>query len=193
MQAPPTHAIGVCLQCPFFSTQPLSSLRRAGNRASRPGHRALARSSLLRDWFPCAGAVPFPSGCLAAQNKRWAEGIRVPAPLAGRGSTTARWILRLCPASACQTGLPWPRSLVILRRPLPNHSHGECSGERLRRAAQRHESNICKRERAQNSSCNRLNARPPAAIPSQAGEWSGDPSWAGVGERGASSLPGRER
>ena len=24
---------------------------------SRPGHRALARSSLLRDWFPCAGAV----------------------------------------------------------------------------------------------------------------------------------------
>ena len=37
--------------------QPLSSLRRAGNRASRPGHRALARSSLLRDWFPCAGAA----------------------------------------------------------------------------------------------------------------------------------------
>ena len=35
----------------------LSSLRRAGNRASRPGHRALARSSLLRDCFPCAGAV----------------------------------------------------------------------------------------------------------------------------------------
>ena len=25
--------------------------------ASRPGHRALARSSLLRDWFPYAGAV----------------------------------------------------------------------------------------------------------------------------------------
>ena len=24
-----------------------------------------------------------------------------------RGSTTARGILRLCPASACQTGLPW--------------------------------------------------------------------------------------
>ena len=24
---------------------------------SRPGHRALARSYLLRDWFPCAGAV----------------------------------------------------------------------------------------------------------------------------------------
>ena len=31
-----------------------------------------------------AGA--FPSGCLAAQTKRWAEGIRVPAPLVGRGS-----------------------------------------------------------------------------------------------------------
>ena len=42
-----------------------------------------------------------------AQTKPWAEGIRVPAPLAGRGSTTARGILRLCPASACQTGLPW--------------------------------------------------------------------------------------
>ena len=42
-----------------------------------------------------------------SQTKRWAEGIRVPAPLAGRGSTTARGILRLCPASACQTGLPW--------------------------------------------------------------------------------------
>ena len=27
--------------------------------------------------------------------------------LAGGGSTTARGILRLCPASACQTGLPW--------------------------------------------------------------------------------------
>ena len=42
---------------PVTGPQPLSSLRRAGNRASRPGHRALARSSLLRDWFPCAGAV----------------------------------------------------------------------------------------------------------------------------------------
>ena len=32
---------------------------------------------------------------------------RVPGPLAGGGSTTARGKLRLCPASACQTGLPW--------------------------------------------------------------------------------------
>ena len=39
------------------STTSVLCLRRAGNRASRPGHRALARSSLLRDWFPCAGAV----------------------------------------------------------------------------------------------------------------------------------------
>ena len=31
----------------------------------------------------------------------------VPGPLAGGGSTTARGKLRLCPASACQTGLPW--------------------------------------------------------------------------------------
>ena len=43
----------------------------------------------------------------AAQTKRWAEGMRVPGPLAGGGSTTARGILRLCPESACQTGLPW--------------------------------------------------------------------------------------
>ena len=31
----------------------------------------------------------FPSACLAAQTKRWAQGIRVPAPLAGGGSTKA--------------------------------------------------------------------------------------------------------
>ena len=37
-------------------------------------------------------------GCLAAQTKRWAEGIRVPGPLAGGGSTTARGKLRLCPS-----------------------------------------------------------------------------------------------
>ena len=43
-----------------------------------------------------------------AHTKRWAEGIRVPAPLAGGGSTTARGIFRLCPASACQTGPPGP-------------------------------------------------------------------------------------
>ena len=30
-----------------------------------------------------APRAAFPSGCLAAQTKRWAEGIRVPAPLAG--------------------------------------------------------------------------------------------------------------
>ena len=42
---------------PVTGPQPLTPLRRAENRASRPGHRALARSSLLRDWFPCAGAV----------------------------------------------------------------------------------------------------------------------------------------
>ena len=42
---------------PVTGPQPLSSLRRAGNWASRPGHRALARNSLLTDWFPCAGTV----------------------------------------------------------------------------------------------------------------------------------------
>ena len=40
-----------------FADDARGSLRRAGNRASRPGHRALARSSLLGDWFPSAGAV----------------------------------------------------------------------------------------------------------------------------------------
>ena len=30
-----------------------------------------------------APRAAFPSGCLAAQTKRWAEGIRVPGPLAG--------------------------------------------------------------------------------------------------------------
>ena len=43
-----------------------------------------------------------------------AEGSRVPAPLPGRGSTTARGILRLCPESACPTGLP--RSSVAEQR-----------------------------------------------------------------------------
>ena len=33
-------------------------------------------------------------------------GTRGPAPLPGRGSTTAIGILRLCPESACPTGLP---------------------------------------------------------------------------------------
>ena len=65
-----------------------------------PGSRALCQAKR-------APRAALPSGCLAAPTKRWAEGIRVPAPLAGRGSTTARGILRLCPASACQTGLPW--------------------------------------------------------------------------------------
>ena len=37
------------------------------------------RSTTTNKW----NIVPFPSGCLAAQTKRWAEGIRVPAPLAG--------------------------------------------------------------------------------------------------------------
>ena len=31
-----------------------------------------------------APRAAFPSGCLAAQIKRWAEGIRVPGPLAGK-------------------------------------------------------------------------------------------------------------
>ena len=52
-----------------------------------------------------APRAAFPSGFLAAQTKCWAEGIRVPAPLAGGGSSTAGEILRVCPEIACQTGL----------------------------------------------------------------------------------------
>ena len=41
-----------------------------------------------------APRAAFPSGCLAAQTKRWAEGIRVPAPLAGGPVPliTTRWV-----------------------------------------------------------------------------------------------------
>ena len=63
-----------------------------------PASRALCQAKR-------APRAAFPSGCLAAQTKRWAEGIRVPAPLAGGGSTTARRILHLCPASSCQESL----------------------------------------------------------------------------------------
>ena len=52
-----------------------------------PASRALCQAKR-------APRAAFPSGCLAAQTKRWAEGIRVPAPLAGGGSTTARGKLR---------------------------------------------------------------------------------------------------
>ena len=73
-----------------------------------PASRALCQAKR-------APRAAFPSACLAAQTKRWAEGISVPAPLAGRDSTTARGILRLCPASACKTGLPWssPQRRVV--------------------------------------------------------------------------------
>ena len=40
-----------------FSSVAESCLTLFDPMASRPGPRALARSSLLRDWFPCAGAV----------------------------------------------------------------------------------------------------------------------------------------
>ena len=58
-----------------------------------PASRALCQAKR-------APRAAFPGACLAAQAKRWAEGIRVPGPLAGGGSTTARGKLRLCPASA---------------------------------------------------------------------------------------------
>ena len=64
------------------------------NLPKPPASRALCQAKR-------APRAAFPSGCLAAQTKRWAEGFRVPAPLAGGGSTTARGILRSCPESAC--------------------------------------------------------------------------------------------
>ena len=66
-----------------------------------PASRALCQAKR-------APRAAFPSGCLAAQTKRWAEGIRVPGPLAGGGSTSARGKLRLCPASACFFLFPPP-------------------------------------------------------------------------------------
>ena len=66
---------------PVTGPQPLSSLQRAGNWASRPGHRALARSSLLRDWFPYAGAVsnlPFELSGRAGDCSRVTEGQKRP-------------------------------------------------------------------------------------------------------------------
>ena len=53
------------------------------NLPKPPASRALCQAKR-------APRAAFPSACLAAQTKRWAEGIRVPAPLAGRGSTTAQ-------------------------------------------------------------------------------------------------------
>ena len=50
--------------------------------------------------FPGGPASVKESACQCTQTKRWAEGSRVPAPLAGGGSTTARGLLRLCPESA---------------------------------------------------------------------------------------------
>ena len=56
---------------PVTGPQPLSSLRRAGNRASRPGHRVLARSSLLRDW-PLCSSPPLLCGPKASPVALWA-------------------------------------------------------------------------------------------------------------------------
>ena len=67
--------------------------------------QASRKQSSLSGKESAQGCIP--KRLLAAQTKRWAEGLRVPAPLPGRGSTTARGILRLCPESTCPTGLPW--------------------------------------------------------------------------------------
>ena len=44
-----------------------------------PLEKGMATHSSILAWIP--------SGCLAAQTMRWAEGIRVPAPLAGGGTS----------------------------------------------------------------------------------------------------------
>ena len=64
-----------------------------------PASRALCQAKR-------APRAAFPSGCLAAQTKRWAEGIRVPGPLAGGGSTTARGKLRLNLQAPARLGFP---------------------------------------------------------------------------------------
>ena len=46
-------------------------------RGQHPASRALCQAKR-------APRAAFPSGCLAAQTKRWVEGIRVTAPLVGR-------------------------------------------------------------------------------------------------------------
>ena len=51
----------------------------------RPTRKRVCRALCQAKRAPRAA---FPSGCLAAQTKRWAEGIRVPAPLAGGGTQT---------------------------------------------------------------------------------------------------------
>ena len=62
-----------------------------------PANRALCQAKR-------APRAAFPSACLAAQTKRWAEGIRVPAPLAGcpqsRDDSGVSWVFPSCGASA---------------------------------------------------------------------------------------------
>ena len=71
-----TEPLACARSFPVTGPQPLSSLRRTGNWASRPGHRALARpASRALCQAKRAPRAAFPSGCLAAQTKRWAEGI----------------------------------------------------------------------------------------------------------------------
>ena len=81
---------------------------REGTRDSRRVEEGLSRSFSWRRGMAGWGA----------QTKRWAEGIRVPGPLAGGGSTTARGKLRLCPASACPHER-LPEILVVPREKTP--------------------------------------------------------------------------
>ena len=69
-----------------------------------PGHRALARSSLLRDWFPCAGAV-----LSLAQTHRG----RPHAALTPKLICTAKSLLKLRSIE-----LVMPSNHLILCRPL---------------------------------------------------------------------------
>ena len=75
---------------------PHHSMLGESSREAQSGRRLLPPASRALCQAKRAPTAALPSGCLAAQAKRWAEGIRVPASLAGQGSTTARGILRLC-------------------------------------------------------------------------------------------------
>ena len=69
-------------------------------KAQGPGVCKLPKPPASRALCQAKGAprAAFPSGCLAAQTKRWAEGIRVPAPLPGRASPSASQLLAFSPA-----------------------------------------------------------------------------------------------
>ena len=87
LPCPPTWC---CQNVRGFSSVPSSSAIGVGPGRPASGPHPQTPPSLL-----CLDLC-ISSDFLRTQTKRWAEGIRVPGPLAGGGSTTARRKLRLC-------------------------------------------------------------------------------------------------